>query len=51
MKKKSNIYLKIKREQMLEAGAYDGRFKSRIVEDKKKKENKLECRTFKFKYY
>ncbi len=46
--KKNNIYLKIKRSQMLEAGAYDGRFKSRIVEDKRKKENKLECRTFKY---
>ena len=48
MKKKSNIYLKIKREQMLEVGAYDGRFRSRIVEDKKKNLNKLECRSFKF---
>ena len=33
---------------MLEAGLYDGRFRSCIVEDKKKKFNKLECRSFKF---
>lgn len=33
---KNNILLKIKREQLLEAGAYDGRYKIRIVEDKKK---------------
>lgn len=37
--KTDNILLKIKREQMIEAGAaYDGRYKVRVVEDKKKKE-------------
>lgn len=51
MKNKENIYLKLKRDSMLEAGAYDGRFRSRIVEDKKKKMNKSACRSFKNNQY
>jgi len=35
MKKK--IEHKIKRREQMEAGAYDGRFKTRVVVDKKKK--------------
>ncbi len=50
MKKKENIYLKLKRQNMLEACAYDGRFKTRIVEDKKKKMNKTLCRSYKYNY-
>jgi hypothetical protein len=48
MKKKGNIYLKLKRLNMLESGAYDGRFKTRTVEDKKKKINKYACRSYKY---
>jgi hypothetical protein len=55
MKKKSkykketiSFYASLKRESMLEAGAYDGRFRTRTVEDKKKRKNKLECRKFKY---
>lgn len=33
-----NIELKIKRKQQLEAGVYDGRYRIRVVADKKKKE-------------
>jgi hypothetical protein len=51
MKKKQNIYLKLKRDNMLEAGAYDGRFRSRIVEDKKKKLNKTACRSYNHNQY
>ena len=39
MKKKktpTNIRLAKKRQDMMEAGAYDGRFKNRVVKDKKK---------------
>lgn len=48
MKKKTNIYLKIKRQNMLESGAYDGRFRTKTVEDKKKKLNKNACRSYKY---
>ena len=48
IKKKGNIYLKLKRLNMLESGAYDGRFKTRTVEDKKKKINKYACRSYKY---
>ena len=50
MKKKANIYLKIKRQTMLEAGAYDGRFRTRTVEDKRKKMNKNLCRSYKYNF-
>jgi hypothetical protein len=35
-----NIESKIKRREMIEAGAYDGRYKQRVVTDKKKQANK-----------
>lgn len=50
MKKKANVYLKIKRQTMLEAGAYDGRFRTRTVEDKRKKMNKNLCRSYKYNF-
>lgn len=31
---------KTKREAQVEAGAYDGRFRKRVIEDKKKKQSK-----------
>lgn len=34
----------IKRKEQIQAGAYDGRFRHKVVEDKKKKENKNRCR-------
>jgi len=34
------IEQKIKRQQQIEQGAYDGRFKSKVVPNKKKKQNK-----------
>jgi hypothetical protein len=48
MRKQENIYLKIKRQNMLESGAYDGRFRTKTVEDKKKKMNKNYCRSYKY---
>lgn len=36
--------LTLKREEMVKAGAYDGRFREKTVIDKKKKENKFKCR-------
>jgi len=48
MKQKENIYIKFKRINMLESGAYDGRFRTRTVEDKKKKVNKYACRSYKY---
>jgi hypothetical protein len=35
-----NVESKIKRKDMVEAGAYDGRYRQRIVVDKKKQANK-----------
>ena len=35
-----NIELKIKRKEMVAAGAYDGRFRQRMIMDKKKQANK-----------
>ena len=37
-------YNKQKREDMLKAGAYDGRFKQRVIKDKKKETNKKVAR-------
>lgn len=28
----------------MEAGAYDGRFKNKVIKDKRKESDKLECR-------
>ena len=36
----SNFNLKLKRAEMLKSGAYDGRFREKVVVDKKKKVNK-----------
>ena len=36
----SNFNLKLKRAEMVKSGAYDGRFKEKVVVDKKKKVNK-----------
>jgi hypothetical protein len=33
------------REKALEAGFYDGRFRHKVVEDKKKKQSKEACRS------
>lgn len=42
-------YTQAKRRDMVQAGAYDGRFKNKIVKDKKKEANKREARA-KIKY-
>jgi len=36
-----------KRQSQVEAGAYDGRYKTKVVEDKKKKVARIVCRKFK----
>ena len=36
-----------KRQAQVEAGAYDGRYKTKVVEDKKKKAARIICRKFK----
>jgi hypothetical protein len=36
-----------KRQAQVEAGVYDGRYKTKVVEDKKKKATKNACRKFK----
>ena len=36
-----------KRQEQVEAGVYDGRYKTKVVEDKKKKAAKIACRKFK----
>jgi hypothetical protein len=46
MKNDSRQYIKSKeRERALEAGFYDGRFRHKVVEDKKKKSAKEACRS------
>ena len=42
--KKRKVDQKIQRDLAIEAGFYDGRFKQRVVPDKKKKSDKLICR-------
>lgn len=34
----------IRRKLQIEAGAYDGRFKNKVIKDKRKEESKLKCR-------
>ncbi len=34
-----------KRTEQVEQGAYDGRFKPKVIDDKKKKQSKFLCRT------
>jgi len=36
-----------KRQAQVEAGVYDGRYKTKVIEDKKKKVAKITCRQFK----
>jgi len=37
-----------KRQEQIDAGVYDGRYATKVVEDKKKKMAKVSCRKFKF---
>jgi hypothetical protein len=41
---KYKIYRKLQRQTAMEAGFFDGRFQEKIVEDKRKQENKNHCR-------
>jgi len=41
---KNNYLSMIKRKEQVQQGMYDGRFRSRVVVDKKKKESKNKCR-------
>lgn len=41
---KNNYMSTIKRNEQVQQGMYDGRFRSRVVVDKKKKESKNKCR-------
>ena len=48
MKNKStNIELSFKRRDMVNQGAYDGRFRIKVVVDKKKQDRKLNARKWK----
>jgi len=37
-----------KREEQVKQGMYDGRFRSKVVSDKKKQNSKLSCRKWRF---
>jgi hypothetical protein len=39
---------KINRQNALDQGYYDGRFRPKVVKDKKKEKSKREARTFKY---
>jgi len=43
--KRKNIDKTINRKLAVEAGFYDGRFKTRVVPDKRKQESKFLCRS------
>jgi hypothetical protein len=43
-KKQPNIDAKINRQEAVEQGFYDGRFRSKVVPDKKKKKSKEQAR-------
>lgn len=45
-KKTPNLDATVKRQAQVDAGAYDGRFKSRVVQDKRKKADKEACRKY-----
>ncbi len=47
MKTVKNIELSFKRREMVSQGAYDGRFRSKMVMDKKKQDRKLGARKWK----
>jgi hypothetical protein len=54
MRNMSNYKLTLKRAEMMKAGAYDGRFREKVVVDKKKKVNREWARgkfSFDFKNY
>jgi hypothetical protein len=42
---KNNYSNTVKRKEQVQQGMYDGRFRSRVVVDKKKKESKNKCRS------
>lgn len=44
---KTNYQQTIKRKEMVLQGAYDGRFRNKVVKDKKKHQSKTEARKFK----
>jgi len=43
----SNTTQSRKRDAQIEAGVYDGRYKTKVVQDKKKTVAKIACRKFK----
>jgi len=45
----SKNYRRLKRKEMLEQGVFDGRYKTKLIKDKKKENNKKSCRKFKYK--
>lgn len=45
---KINLEGKFKRKAMMQDGAYDGRFSSKVIQDKKKKASKEFCKSFKY---
>lgn len=47
MKTVKNFELSFKRHEMVSQGAYDGRFKSKVVTDKKKQDSKMGARKWK----
>lgn len=47
MKSKKDIELSYKRRDMVEQGAYDGRFRNKVVKDKKKHQSKTSARKWK----
>jgi hypothetical protein len=47
MKTVKNFELSFKRQDMVSQGAYDGRFRNRVVADKKKQDRKLGARKWK----
>lgn len=38
-----------KRQDQVDQGVYDGRYRTKIVEQKRRKKNKDECRKFRYK--
>ena len=50
MKQTKNIELKIKRKEMVACGAYDGRYREKIVQDKKKQQSKNWARLKVYEY-
>jgi hypothetical protein len=49
MKMTEKAIARKRRESLVENGAYDGRFTTKVIDDKRKKSSKRECRKYDYR--